>query len=138
MVIVNDPVDSATKDVMFYFMFTDDGLQDEWAVACAKMIMYTETVSRADPGAMNAVRRGLLSNYRTDLCQRHAPLGRQNWPLPRSVEKMPLVAWYGAVSRCTLLRIHNSPSTGTPSLSTTASGACVNGIAAWACCWRCT
>ena len=49
MVIVNDPVDSATKDVMFYFMFTDDGLQDEWAVACAKMIMYTELIPEAFP-----------------------------------------------------------------------------------------
>eukprot|EP01045_Picozoa_sp_COSAG04_P001692 COSAG04_NODE_57_length_30587_cov_86.784632_16_plen_413_part_00 len=58
MAIVNSSV-STEKDVMFFFMFTDDACQDEWSVITAKMILYSELLPQFFPHVT-------ASRYRSD------------------------------------------------------------------------
>ena len=48
MVIANDG--KGGRLIKFYMMFTDDGCQDEYSVACAKMILYSTYIPADFPG----------------------------------------------------------------------------------------
>ena len=58
MVITNSDT-AGQKNAMFFFLFTDDGCQDDWSVATAKMIMYSQLMPQYFPSVHT-------SRYRSD------------------------------------------------------------------------